>query len=187
LHLVGTAAATYSDFGDGAIHRIHYNDTGLFQDYCDIAFALSTNGAQLTMKKQSNTWIIIILILNLPGELRYKTDGKFIPLATPGPNSPGDIESFIYLIFQQMAMASEGIWMWDAVDSSHFVNKACICMILGDMLGSAKLNGMAGHSAVCRDQFSKVQGACSSLQKGAKAQYYPMSPPDNEKWEYNQN
>ena len=143
LHLVGTAAATYSDFGDGAIHRIHYNDTGLFQDYCDIAFALSTNGAQLTMKKQSNTWIIIILILNLPGELRYKTDGKFIPLATPGPNSPGDIESFIYLIFQQMAMASEGIWMWDAVDSSHFVNKACICMILGDMLGSAKLNGMA--------------------------------------------
>ncbi|KIL53929.1 hypothetical protein M378DRAFT_53753, partial [Amanita muscaria Koide BX008] len=55
-----------------------------------------------------------------------------------------------------MAKANEGIWMWDAVDSSYFVCHASICMILGDMLGSAKLNGMAGHSAVHGDRFSMV-------------------------------
>ena len=58
-----------------------------------------------------------------------------------------------------MAMASDGIWMWDAVDSSYFLNHVCICTALGDMLGSAKLNGMAGHSAIYGDCFSMVKGA----------------------------
>ena len=44
------------------------------------------------------------------------------------------------------------------------------------MLGSVKSNGMAGHSAIYGDWFIVVQGACSSLAKGAKAQYYPISP-----------
>lgn len=47
------------------------------------------------------------------------------------------------------------------------------------MLGSAKLNGMAGHSAIYGDRFSMVKGARASKNKGAKAQYYPLSPPDN--------
>ena len=53
------------------------------------------------------------------------------------------------------------------------------------MLGSAKCSGMAGHSAVYGDHFSLVQGAHSKNVKGARARYYPMSPPDNEKKEYN--
>ena len=82
-------------------------------------------------------------------------------------------------------MSSEGIWMWDAIDSSYFVNHAHIVMALGDMLGSAKLNGMAGHSAIYGDWFTMVWGACSSLAKGAIAQYYPISPPENKKYNPN--
>jgi hypothetical protein len=52
-------------------------------------------------------------------------------------------------------------------------------MALGDMLGSAKLNGMAGHTAIFGDRFSMVQGAKSSLIKGEKSQYYQMNAPDN--------
>ncbi|KAF8809877.1 hypothetical protein BYT27DRAFT_7046328, partial [Phlegmacium glaucopus] len=55
-----------------------------------------------------------------------------------------------------MAKASEGIWMYDAVDSSYFLNHAAITMALGDMLGSAKINGMAGHMAIFGDRFSMV-------------------------------
>ncbi|KAF8900456.1 hypothetical protein CPB84DRAFT_1626643, partial [Gymnopilus junonius] len=55
-----------------------------------------------------------------------------------------------------MARASEGLWIWDAVDSSYFTHRAYITMALGDMLGSAKLNGMAGHSAIFGDRFSLV-------------------------------
>ncbi|KIM35113.1 hypothetical protein M413DRAFT_79727, partial [Hebeloma cylindrosporum] len=96
LHIVGTAATRkYSDFGNSQVHLMQQSDLGLFQDPRDIAFALSTDGAQLTMKKQSNTWIMILILLNLPGSIRYQTTNVIINFATPGPNSPGDIESFI--------------------------------------------------------------------------------------------
>ena len=186
LKLVATVATnesgSYSDFADSSVHMEHYEKLKLFQDSRDIAFALSTDGAQLTMKKHSDTWIVILILLNLPPEIRYKSKNVIIAFATPGPNAPGNIESFMYPLFQEMAQASEGMWMWDAIDSSHFLNKACICMALGDMLGSAKMNGMAGHSAIYGDRFSMVKGARASTKKGAKAQYYPISPPESKKY-----
>ncbi len=116
LQLVGAAAKrTYSDYGDSQVHLVQHDHLGLFKDPRDVGFSLSTDGAQLTMKKQSNTWLMILIILNLPPSIRYKTNNVIINFATPGPNSPGDIESFIWPLFQEMAMSSEGIWMWDAV------------------------------------------------------------------------
>ena len=120
---------------------------------------------------------MILIILNLPGSIRYKTNNVIINFVTPGPNSPGDIKSFIWPLFQEMSIASKGIW--DAINSAHFVHQSCISMALGDMLGSAKLNSMAGHTAIFGNHFSMIQGAKSSLVKGAKSQYYPMNPPEN--------
>jgi hypothetical protein len=62
------------------------------------------------------------------------------------------------------------------------VLRAYLCGVKGDMLGSAKLNGMAGHAARHGDRFSMVQGACTGKEKGAKAQYYPLSPPEKERY-----
>jgi Transposase family tnp2 len=180
--VVGNATKKYSDFGNGAVHKFQHEQLGLFQDSRDIALALSTDGAQLTMKKQSNTWLLILIMLNLPPEIRYTTGNVIINLATPGPNSPGDIESFLHPLFEEMVQASEGLWIWDAVDSSYFTHRAYITMALGDMLGSAKLNRMAGHSAIFGDRFSHVQGAKASVSQGARALYYPMNPPANDKY-----
>jgi len=155
---------------------------GLFRDARDTAITISTNGAQLTMKKQSNVWLLIVVLLNLPPERWYRAKNIIIPLAIPGPSSPGNIESFIYPLFQEMAKASKGIWTWDAVDSSYFVLRAYLCGVKGDMLGLAKLNEMAGHAALHGDRFSMVQGARTSKEKGAKTQYYPLSPPKKEKF-----
>jgi len=181
LYIVATASGVhkYSDFADSKVHMHHYQSMGLFQDSRDITFAISTDGAQLTMKKQSDTWLLIVILLNLPAEIHYKSANYYIAFPTPGPNPPRIMETYLYPVFEQMAIASEGIWTWDAVDSSYFVNRAYICMALGDMLGSAKLNGMAGHSAIYGDHFSMVKGARASIKKGAKAQYYPLSPPEN--------
>ncbi|KAI0038423.1 hypothetical protein FA95DRAFT_1472928, partial [Auriscalpium vulgare] len=55
-----------------------------------------------------------------------------------------------------MMKLSAGVWIWDACDSSYFINKAYLCMVLGDMLGSAKMNGMAGHAAIFGDRFSMM-------------------------------
>jgi hypothetical protein len=183
LRVTAEAARTFSDFGNSKVHMHHFKNLNLFQEPRDIAFAISSDGAQLTMKKKSDTWLLLLLLLNLPPDIRYKTGGVIINFATPGPNPPGNMESFVYTLFQSMAKASEGIWMWDAVESSYFVNKAHICLVLGDMLGSAKLNGMAGHAAIYGDRFSMVKAARSSTGRGAKALYYPIKPPCNA--EYN--
>jgi hypothetical protein len=185
LHLLATASGAtsaqrkYSDFGNSQIHvDIHHNASGLFQEGRDVAFALSTDGAQLTMKKHSNTWILILILLNLPAHIRYQVEHIIINFATPGPNSPGDIESFAWILFEEMARGSEGIWIWDAIDSSYFVFHGAIVLGNGDMLGSAKISGMGGHSAIYGDRFTETQAAKSSGTRGAKAQYYPMLTQD---------
>ena len=179
LHQGTNAMRTYADFADSEVHCHQYTTLKLFQGERDVALALSTDGAQLTMKKHSNTWIALLILLNLPAELRYRTNNTMVPFIIPGPNSPSNIDTFMYPLFVDMAKASEGIWMWDAIDSSYFVNHAYLCMILGDMLGSAKMSGMAGHTAVYGDRFSMIKGARASLKKGSKYQYYPLCPPNN--------
>jgi hypothetical protein len=76
---------------------------GLFHDKRDTAISISSDGAQLTMKKQSNMWLLIVVLLNLPPEMCYRAKNVIIPLAIPGPSAPGNIESFIYPLFEEMA------------------------------------------------------------------------------------
>ncbi|KAF7986439.1 hypothetical protein HWV62_31195 [Athelia sp. TMB] len=183
LKLMATASGqetrTYSDFGDSEVHVFQYTDRKLFQDPRDVAIALYSDGAQLTMKKMSDTWLLIVVLLNLPPEVRYQSGNTIHTFSTPGPLPPGNMESFCYPLFQELAKASAGIWTWDAVESSYFVLHMWAVMALGDMLGSAKLSGMAGHAALFGDHFTMVKGARSSRRKGAKYQYYPLNPPAN--------
>ena len=153
------AGVKKSEFANSDNHLRHYKKLGLFGDKRDTAISISSDGAQLTMKKQSNMWLLIVILLNLPPEICYQSQNVIFPLAIPGPLAPGNVESFIYPLFEEMAQASVGMWTWDAVDSSYFVLRAYLCGVKGDMLGSAKLSGMAGHSALYGDRFSLVQGA----------------------------
>ncbi|KAI0050436.1 hypothetical protein FA95DRAFT_1487466, partial [Auriscalpium vulgare] len=93
--LAAGGAQKFSDFSSGTVHVHHHESMGIFQKERDIALALSTDGAQLTMKKQSDTWILILTLLNLPPELRYQASNVIIPLAIPGPQAPGHIESYL--------------------------------------------------------------------------------------------
>ncbi len=183
LHVLAKGAGVKkSEFANSDNHVHHYKKMGLFKDERDTALTISSDGAQLTMKKESNMWLLIVVLLNLPPEMCYRANNVIIPLAIPGPSAPGDIESFIYPLFEEMASASVGMWTWDAVDSSYFILRAYLCGVKGDMLGSAKLSGMAGHSAQFGDRFSLVQGARPAKDRGAKAQYYPISPPEKERY-----
>ena len=92
---------------------------GLFRDGRDTALAISSDGAQLTMKKQSNMWPLIVVLLNVPPEMCYKANNVIIPLAILGPLAPSNIESFIYPLFEEMAME-----VLEAIDSSYFVLRA---------------------------------------------------------------
>ena len=156
----------YSDFSDSISHINHANHLSLFQNDTDTAITISGDGAQLTMKKQSDVWVLIVTILNLPPNMRSKATNVIIPLVIPGPHSPGNVESFVYVLYEELAKLSVGLWTWDALLERYFVLKVYLCGVLGDMLGSAKLSKMAGHMALHGCRFSTVQGARSSANKG---------------------
>ena len=65
------------------------------------------------MKKQSDVWVLIVTILNLPPNMRSKATNIIIPLVIPGPHPPGNVESFIYVLYEELAKLSVGIWTWD--------------------------------------------------------------------------
>ncbi|KZP09686.1 hypothetical protein FIBSPDRAFT_759528, partial [Athelia psychrophila] len=97
LHLTATVSGqnkrTYSDFGDSDVHLFQYSERNLFTGSRDIALAVSSDGAQLTMKKASDTWLLIIILLNLPPEIRNQGGSVIYTFATPWPLPPGNMES----------------------------------------------------------------------------------------------
>jgi hypothetical protein len=156
----------YSDFSDSINHINHFHDLHLFQNETDTGITISGDGAQLTMKKKSDVWVLIVTILNLPPNMRSKANNIIIPLVIPGPHSPGNVESFLYVLYEELARLSVGVWTWDAHLEKYFLLKVYLCGVLGDMLGSAKLSRMAGHMARYGCRFSMVRGARPSRDKG---------------------
>ena len=118
------------------------------------------------MKKQSDVWVLIVTILNLPPNMRYKATNIITPLVIPGPFPPRNVESFVYVLYEELAKLSVGVWTWDALTNQYFCLKVFLCGVLGDMLGSAKLSKMSGHVGLHGCHFSDVQGARSSKIKG---------------------
>jgi hypothetical protein len=111
------------------------------------------------MKKQSDVWVLIVTILNLPPQMWSKAANIIMPLVIPGPLSPGNVESFVYVLYEELAKLSVGVWTKDALTGNFFLLRVYLCGVLGDMLGSAKLSRMAGHMARYGCRFSMVQGA----------------------------
>jgi hypothetical protein len=168
-----SSPTTYSDFSDTVNHINHFSHLNLFQNETDTAITISGDGAQLTMKKQSDVWVLVVTIINLPPNMRSKANNIIIPLVIPGPSSPGNVESFVYVLYEELARLSVGVWAWDALSEKYFLLKVFLCGVLGDMLGSAKLSRMAGHMAIYGCRFSMVRGARASKNKGMM-QYYTI-------------
>ena len=174
--LEGKSSPTeYSDFSDSINHINQFRHSELFQQKTDTAITISGDGAQLTMKKQSDVWVLVVTILNLPPNMRSRAANIIIPLVIPGPSAPGDVESFIYVLYEELAKLSVGVWTKDAFSDKYFLLKVYLCGVLGDMLGSAKLSKMAGHMATYGCRFSKVKGARPSVDKGMISCYTIIS------------
>ena len=128
-----SAPNQYSDFPDSIAHLQHVHELNLFKNETDTAITISGDGAQLTMKKQSNVWVLIATTLNLPPHLRYKAANVITPLVIPGPNPPGNVDSFVYVLYEELAKLSIGLWTWDALSNQYFRLKVFlleICLAL---------------------------------------------------------
>ncbi|KAE8219009.1 hypothetical protein CF319_g7214 [Tilletia indica] len=134
----------FSDVTDG-IGNLHLADElGLFTAPTDVAISVATDGAQLLSNKDSSVWIITGACLNTPPQLRFRRAHQFVLTIIPGPNPPGDIESFFRPLMEEMARLSRGDWVWDGMDRKWFLLRAYLVGLYADQPGSSKLNKMTG-------------------------------------------
>ena len=140
--------------------RVHgrldkYDDTACSQElldawhsgslrHSDVALQFSINGAQLRSGLQSEAWVFIWVVHNLPPSMRYKKDFVIPGAIVPGPNKPGDLESFLFpSLCHVAALQCEGLRIFDSSTNS-LIPRSTPCVLFGtaDSLGSAAMSGM---------------------------------------------
>ena len=145
----------------------------------DVALQLSIDGAQLRADQPSEAWVFIWIIHNLPPNLRYKKRFVFPGAIVPGPNKPGDIDSFLFpSLYHTAALQREGLRIYDASTDSYISHsRPLVIFATADSLGGAAMSGMVGHSGKygCR-----LYCNMPSRHRTGDGHYYPaMNTPQN--------
>lgn len=135
-----------------------YNDTTCGRDYLnaveagkinrdDVLIQFSLDGAQLYRDKESDCWIFVYIIHNLPPELRYKKNFVIPAGFIPGPEKMKDGDSFIYpVLYHISALQNEGLRIWDASTQMHIPRSIPLVFVTADSPAMAMISGMVGHS-----------------------------------------
>ena len=166
-----------------------YDDTTCGRDYLDAVRAgkikkddvlvqLSIDGAQLYHDKESDCWIFVYVIHNLPPSLRYSK--KFVIPAgfVPGPGKPKNMDSFLFAtLYHISALQGEGLRIWDASTQTYLERSIPFLFVTADGPAMAMVSGMVGHSGKfgCR-LFCGLPGR----HREGDGHYFPaMLKPDN--------
>ena len=135
-----------------------YNDTTCGRDYLDavetgkiknddVLVQLSLNGAQLYQDKDSDCWIFVYIIHNLPPNLRYKKCLVIPAGFIPGLDKMKDSDSFLYpVLYHISALQNEGLRIWDASAQTHLPRSTPFVFVTADGPVMAMVSGMVGHS-----------------------------------------
>jgi len=92
---------SYGDIFDGRRYQ-ELVEEGHFTDYRDIALTASLDGYNIFKQKTDDCWIILFINANLRPENRVKRDNLLIGALIPGPSAPGDLNSFLYPVIDEL-------------------------------------------------------------------------------------
>ena len=135
-----------------------YNDTLCGRNYLeavktgkikndDVLVQLSLNGAQLYHNKESDCWIFVYIIHNLPPELRYKKRLVIPAGFIPGPEKMKDGDSFLCpILYHISALQNEGLRIWDASTQTHIPHSTPFIFVTADSPAMVMVSSMVGHS-----------------------------------------
>src|SRR5712672_3470467 len=118
--------------------------TGKIQDH-DIIVQLSLDGAQLYEDKDSNCWIFVYIIHDLPPDLCYKKRLVIPAGFVPGPEKMKDSDSFLYsVLYHISALQNEGLQIWDAWTQTYLPRSIPFVFVTADSPAMAMVSGMVG-------------------------------------------
>lgn len=108
---------------------------------------LSLDGAQLYRSKTSDVWLYIWVFLNRSPDSRYKKHNIMIGGVIPGPNKPGNLDSFMFRGFHHMAaLMKQGLAVWDGASKKEFISDIDLAFVTADTPGMTLMSGLVGHS-----------------------------------------
>ncbi|KAF8576146.1 hypothetical protein K439DRAFT_1664746 [Ramaria rubella] len=114
----------------------------------DSVFMGSMDGAQLYQDKQSDFWILIWILMDLGEDVQYKKSHVLLAAVIPGPNNPGDMDSFFFPSYHHISALQrdpEGLCIWNAIDDTVFKSRLFFFMSTADGLGSVHFICLVGH------------------------------------------
>ena len=92
-----------------------------FSDPRDIALGFSTDGFGPFKRRNKTAWPLIIFNYNLPPKERFQKE-NIISLGTiPGPNKPGDMDSFLWPLVQELLQLEIGVLAFDPIEQVSFL------------------------------------------------------------------
>ena len=178
------------DYWDSWLCHSLREKRGMWRDPRDIGVSLMTDGLSLFKIGSHETWPIAIVNNNLPPAQRIKKHRIILAGCIPGPKSPGDIDSFLHPLFQELKQLEKGIKVLDldrmaedaarGFDSSraepnrYFTLRGGLTYIIADGMAQAKLMKWVGPNAYNFCRFCGMYGVyCTHI-------YCPHSLPDDE-------
>lgn len=143
----GLSGRRYTDFWFGSIVA-ELESKGLFTGDMDlhIALVVGLDGVKVFKTRYPfNTWPVIFSCLNLPIEIRNKRSNLLVAGSMPGPKNPGNMDTFLHPIFQELEKGNKGIKMWDAYREAEVMVYIHLVILTTDMPGRTKVTKFLGE------------------------------------------
>ncbi|GES88052.1 transposase domain-containing protein [Rhizophagus clarus] len=137
---------SYGDVFDGGRYQELVKE-GHFMDYRDIALIASLDGYNIFKQKTDDCWIILFINANIPPENRVKRNNLLIGALIPGPSAPGDLNSFLYPVIEELKELEHGIRCHDGYTNQDFILHCSVVSWSGDTPALAKLMCTTGHNS----------------------------------------
>jgi hypothetical protein len=137
----------------------------------NIVLMTSMDSAQLYEDKDSDCWLYIWIVFNLPPDRRYRKihvlPGGFIP----GPKKPKNLDSFLVVGMHHLyILQKDGLKIWDTSRHQMFRSDVYLLFTTADEPGLVYWDGLVGH---CGKNGCKLYCGIRGRHKDTRSHYYP--------------
>ncbi len=165
-------AGGYTDIFDGKLYqqllKKHVVVDGkelphkFFEDPCDIALQIVTDGFQIFKKAKHTAWPLIFVNYNLPQDERCHLEDLVCVGVIPGPKAPKDIDSFSHPLYEELQELAVGVSTYDALEDEVFSMRAFAILGGGDIPAVSKaFTWMKGPGAYCACRLCSIKSVRS--------------------------
>jgi hypothetical protein len=127
-------------------------------DPCDIVLGLSADGFGPFKHCTKTAWPVILFNYNLPPEERFLKKNIISVGVIPGPKKPGDLDSFLWPLVQELLQLELGVFMFDSITMTVFLLYAYLIVVFGDIPTVLMIMHMKGHNGFSLCCMCEIQG-----------------------------